>query len=93
MSAGLPTAQYEQHSIYQALSKLGWFLVLSPMLVQYIAPMELDLDELEARALFCEEATIPGPQLRELIRLAKLGAATEDEGPTLYPVKEHPMTH
>ena len=74
-------------------NKLGGFLVPSPQLVQYSRDMEFDLDELETRALFCIEATIPGPQLRELIRLAKLGAAIEDEGPTLYAVKEHPTTH
>ncbi len=38
----------------------------------------LDLDEMEAQAALCEEATIPGEQLRELIRLAKLGQARED---------------
>ena len=39
--------------------------------------MNLDLDEGEARAAMCEEATIPGELLQELIRLAKLGQATE----------------
>ncbi len=55
--------------------------------------MDFDLDELEAHALLCTEATIQGPQLRELIRLAKIGAAMEDEGLTLYSVKEHPTIH
>ena len=63
------------------------------MACQYYRKMEFDLDDLEARALFCVEATIPGPELRELIRLAKIGAAIEGEGPTLYSVKEHPTTH
>ena len=38
----------------------------------------LDLDQMEAGADLCEEATIPGDQLRELIRLAKLGQAMEE---------------
>jgi hypothetical protein len=55
--------------------------------------MDFDLDELEAGALLCTEATIAGPQLRELIRLARIGAAMEDEGLTLYPVSGHPTIH
>ena len=38
----------------------------------------LDLDEMEAQAALCEEATIPGEQLRELIRLAKVTQAMEE---------------
>ena len=45
--------------------------------------VELDLDDLEAGAALCAEATIPGEQLRELIRLAKVGHALEQQsGPT-----------
>lgn len=39
--------------------------------------MNLNLDEWEARAALCEEATIPGELLQELIRLAKLGQSLE----------------
>jgi hypothetical protein len=78
---------------YRPTQQLGWFLVPFPMPYQYYQEMEFDLDDLEARALFCVEATIPGPELRELIRLAKIGAAIEGEGPPLYSVKEHPTTH
>ncbi len=55
--------------------------------------MDLDLEELEARVLFCVEATIAGPLLRELIRLAKIGAAVDDEGLTLDSVNEHRTIH
>jgi hypothetical protein len=41
--------------------------------------INLDLDEWEARAALCEEATIPGELLQELIRLAKLGRALEKQ--------------
>ena len=39
---------------------------------------KLDLDEMEAQATLCEEATIPSEKLCELIRLAKLGQAMEE---------------
>ena len=39
--------------------------------------VNLDLDEWEARAALCDEATIPGELLQELIRLAKLGQTKE----------------
>jgi hypothetical protein len=64
-----------------------------PTLVQYSDGMEFDFDELEARALLCAEATIAGPQLRELLRLAKLGAAMENEGLSLYSFNEFPTFH
>ena len=38
----------------------------------------IDLDEMEGGLRLCEEATIPVDQLRELIRLAKLGQAMEE---------------
>jgi hypothetical protein len=39
--------------------------------------MNLDLDVWEARAALCDEATIPGELLQELVRLAKLGQGLE----------------
>ena len=38
----------------------------------------IDLDEMEGEVGLFEEATIPADQLRELIRLAKLGQAMEE---------------
>lgn len=39
----------------------------------------LNLDQMEARAALCLEATIPGDQLRELIRLARIGQEVENQ--------------
>jgi hypothetical protein len=42
--------------------------------------MDFGLDELEAGALLCTEATIAGPQLRELIRWRKLARLLSMKG-------------
>ncbi len=39
---------------------------------------QTDFDQMEARASLGDEATIPSDQLRELIRLAKVGQPREE---------------
>ncbi|MGC3975450.1 MAG: hypothetical protein QM771_13875 [Nitrospira sp.] len=38
----------------------------------------IDLDEMETQAASCKEVTLSSDQLRQLIRLAKLGQAREE---------------